>query len=226
MDVGKVLSFPFEDKDWIVKILIGGVLLLIPVVNFIVFGYIFRVLQKAAQDGIYEFPAWDDWGGLFSQGFFVFLMGLVYFLVPGILYGIGGALFGGSFLVASRFAYGFAPLAGLGILFMVLGGIIGFLIALIAPMALTLFAATGDFGQIFNFSGIFSRISSNLSNYALVILVYLGLAIVLGIVRKIPLLGFIIDLFASFYVMLVISYLLGTVFRGNSAASPPVDPPM
>ena len=226
MDIGKTLSFPLEDKDWAVKILIGGVLLLIPIVDFFVFGYIFRVLQKAAQDGIYEFPAWDYWGSLFSQGFFVFLMGLVYFLAPGILYGIGGALLGGSFLMASRIAYGFAPLAGLGILFMALGCIIGFLIALIAPMALTLYAATGEFGQIFNFGDIFSRIGSNLGNYILAILVYLGLMIVLGIVRKIPILGFIIDIFAGFYVMLVISYLFGTVFRGIGAAFPPSDPPM
>ena len=120
MDVGKALGFPFEDKDWIVKILIGGILLLIPIVNFFVFGYVFKVLQKAALEGVYEFPAWGDWGSLFVQGFFVFLVGLIYFLVPGILYAIGAVFLGGSILAGAGHSYGALPLAGLGILFLVL----------------------------------------------------------------------------------------------------------
>jgi hypothetical protein len=226
LDVGKALGFPFEDKDWIVKILIGGILLLIPIVNFIVFGYAFKVLQKAAQEGVYEFPAWGDWGSLFVQGFFVFLMWLIYFLVPGILYAIGGVFLGGSILAGAGHSYGAVPLVGLGILFLVLGGVIGFVISLFVPMAMTAYAATGEFGQAFNFGGIFSRISSNAGNYVVAILIYIGLGIVLGIVSKIPLLGLIIDIFAGFYVAVVMSYLFGSVYRGNAALATPAAPTM
>lgn len=226
MDVGKALGFPFEDKDWIVKILIGGILLLIPIVNFFVFGYIFKVLQRVTREGVYEFPAWNDWGSLFGQGFFVFLFGLIYGLVPGILWGIGTAFIGCSVLAAAGSSYGVGPLASLGIPFMALGGIIGFLIALITPMAMALYADTGEFGQIFNFGEIFSRIGSNVGNYVMVILIYIVLAIVLGIIRMIPILGAIIDIFVGFYVAVVMSYLFGSVFRGNTAAAPPATPPM
>ena len=226
MDVGKALGFPFEDKDWIVKILIGGILLLIPIVNFIVFGYTFKVLQKAAREGVYEFPAWGDWGSLFGQGFFVFLVGLVYFLVPGILYAIGAVFIGGSILAGAGHSYGALPLIGMGILFLALGGVIGLVISLIVPMAMTVYAATGEFGQVFNFGGIFSRISSNAGNYVVAILIYIGLAIVLGIVRLIPFLGLIIDIFAGFYVAVVMSYLFGFVYRGNAALATPVAPTM
>ena len=226
LDVGKALGFPFEDKDWIVKILIGGILLLIPIVNFIVFGYTFKVLQKAAREGVYEFPAWGDWGSLFGQGFFVFLVGLIYFLVPGILYAIGGVFLGGSILAGAGHSYGALPLIGMGILFLALGGVIGLVISLIVPMAMTVYAATGEFGQVFNFGGIFSRISSNAGNYVVAILIYIGLGIVLGIVSKIPLLGLIIDIFAGFYVAVVMSYLFGSVYRGNAALATPVAPTM
>jgi hypothetical protein len=226
LDVGKALGFPFEDKDWIVKILIGGILLLIPIVNFIVFGYAFKVLQKAAREGVYEFPAWGDWVSLFGQGFFVFLVGLVYFLVPGILYAIGAVFIGGSILAGAGHSYGALPLVGMGILFLALGGVIGLVISLIVPMAMTVYAATGEFGQAFNFGGIFSRISSNAGNYVVAILIYIGLGIVLGIVSKIPLLGLIIDIFAGFYVAVVMSYLFGSVYRGNAALAPPAAPTM
>ncbi len=224
VDVGKVLGFPFEDKDWIGKILIGGILLLIPVVNFIMCGYIFKVLQKAAREGVYEFPAWDRWGSLFVQGFYVFLVWLAYFLVPGILFLLGIAFIWGSILAAHGHSYGALPLAGLGILLLALGGVIGFVIYLIIPMAMTVFAATGEFGQAFNFSEIFSRIGSNAGNYVLAILVNIGLGIVLGIVSRIPILGWIIGIFAVFYVALVMSYLFGAVYWGNLA--PPVTPTM
>jgi hypothetical protein len=224
MDVGKALGFPFEDKDWIVKILIGGILLLIPIVNFIVFGYTFKILQKTAREGVYEFPAWSDWGNLFGQGFLVFLAGLIYFLVPGILYALGAVFIGGSIVAGAGHSYGALPLAGLGILFLVLGAVIGFVIALFVPMAITVYAATGEFGQAFNFGEIFSRIGRNAGNYVLAILIYIGLGVVLGIVSHIPLLGLIIDIFAGFYVAVVMSYLLGSVYRGNATLAPPEAP--
>jgi len=217
LDIGKALSFPFEDQDWVVKILIGGILSLIPIADFLVFGYVFNILKKSAQDGEYVLPAWDGWGRLFEQGFLVFLVGLIYFLIPFILIVIGGV-----FLVAIRHSYGVAPLIGLGILFLVLGGIIGFVIGLFVPMAMTLYAATGEFGQAFNFREIFSRIGGNAGNYALVIVINFGLAIVLGIIRQIPLVGFLIGIFAVFYVTVATSYLFGAVYRGDAAIAPPM----
>lgn len=223
MDVGQALRFPFEDRDWIVKILIGGILLLIPIVCFFVFGYTFKVLQKAAREGVYELPAWKDWGSLFEQGFYVFLVFLIYFLIPAIVFGCSflawiAPYYGGAY-------YGAAPLAVLGILFFVLGGIIGFAAALIAPMALTVYAATGEFGQAFNFGEIFSRVGSNAGNYVVALVIYLGLSILIGIIASVPVLG-IIAIFASFYVAVVMSYLFGDVYRGDASSAPPAAPPI
>ena len=40
-------KFVFRDKSWIVKLLVGGVLIMIPIVNFIVLGYLLKVLKDA-----------------------------------------------------------------------------------------------------------------------------------------------------------------------------------
>jgi hypothetical protein len=69
-------------------------------------------------------------------------------------------------------------------------------------------------------------ISSNAGNYLLAILIYIGLAIVLDIVRRIPFLGLIIDIFAGFYVAVVMSYLFGFVYRGNVSLDTPAAPTM
>ena len=42
MDYGKIIKFPMKDKDWLVKIIVGGILSIIPIVNFIAFGYEFH----------------------------------------------------------------------------------------------------------------------------------------------------------------------------------------
>jgi len=34
MDFGKAVSFTFDDPDWITKVAIGGVVTLVPILNF------------------------------------------------------------------------------------------------------------------------------------------------------------------------------------------------
>jgi len=65
MDVGKAFGYVFEDKNWLIKLLIGGILLFIPVVNFIPIGYALTALRNVAEGKESPLPEWDDWGGYF-----------------------------------------------------------------------------------------------------------------------------------------------------------------
>ena len=47
MDYGKMIKFPMEDKDWVMKIIIGGILTIIPIVNFISLGYMLKVMKNS-----------------------------------------------------------------------------------------------------------------------------------------------------------------------------------
>ncbi|MFN3533070.1 MAG: phosphoglycerate kinase, partial [Candidatus Brocadia sp.] len=55
------------------KILIGGALIWIPIVNFLVFGYLLKILGDAKDKKEPVLPEWKDWGELFQEGFMGFV---------------------------------------------------------------------------------------------------------------------------------------------------------
>lgn len=77
----EVLEKIAEDKRWIPKVLIGGLLMFIPVVNFFALGYLSRYAGRMMESGKVELPEWDEWGRLFMGG----LIFLVVILVYGVL---------------------------------------------------------------------------------------------------------------------------------------------
>jgi hypothetical protein len=69
MDVGRAFTFAFEDPNWLKKSLIGGALLLIPIVGwFIVGGYWMRVMRVAYSGKDVPLPEWDELGEDFALG--------------------------------------------------------------------------------------------------------------------------------------------------------------
>lgn len=99
MNFEDIATFPMEDDDWIVTVLIGGALTF---VGFFLFfpilatlGYVVDVMRGAVA-GETEPPAFDDWGGLFVDGVKAFVILMVYQL-PAMV--IGGGLFVGSWLL-------------------------------------------------------------------------------------------------------------------------------
>lgn len=73
-DLIQTLKFPFSDKRWIQKVLVGllltlasFIILLIPAVFLV--GYYFRVSRRIiSDDGQAVLPEWNDWGKLFVDG--------------------------------------------------------------------------------------------------------------------------------------------------------------
>ena len=69
----------FQDPNWLKKILIGGLLSPLPVVNFLTWGYAYRIFVNGL-NGAPELllPEWRDWRVFFRVGFWIFLITLVY----------------------------------------------------------------------------------------------------------------------------------------------------
>ena len=78
----KILNEIFDDSRWVQKILIGGLLSFIPIVNLFVFGYITRYAHSVGATHSYKLPEWDDWGTLLKEGLHFFIVSLLYFLMP------------------------------------------------------------------------------------------------------------------------------------------------
>lgn len=79
------------------KLLIGGLLSFVPIVNIFAFGYLYRFSRKTRKAGQVSLPEWSDWRALFLDGLRFGVVWLAYWLLPivlmslisGLLYSIG-----------------------------------------------------------------------------------------------------------------------------------------
>lgn len=68
MDFGSAFTYPTRDPDWVKKALIGGVLWMIPIANFIQVGHLLAVAEEVSQGADQQLPRWEDFGGFFKKG--------------------------------------------------------------------------------------------------------------------------------------------------------------
>jgi len=68
-----------------VKVLIGGLLSFVPVVNIFAFGYLLRLSSRVRKTGQLVLPEWSDWSGLFKDGLRFAVVWLFYWLLPVLL---------------------------------------------------------------------------------------------------------------------------------------------
>lgn len=213
MDYGKSLTFFTEDEQWLTKILIGGILTIIPVVNFVVIGYVLQLL-KNVRDGVERpLPSWDNFGDYFIKGLMV-VIAVVIYAIPIILLscvsGGLGAVLGGR---GQEEITGLAALCTSAI--GCLSGLWGLLLAVVLPAAVVKYAEADEFGAFFRFGDIFSFITRDLGAYIVVlILSYLaqfiaGFGIILCVIGVI---------FTTFWASLVQGHLLGQLARQHKMA--------
>jgi len=218
MEIGESIKYPTTDNDWIKKVVIGGILGMIPIVNFIVQGYYLKILKGSIENKS-GMPEWEDWGNLFIKGLIVFIISIIYMLIPIIVISIsvGGAILaavsGGTEAMIAAIG---AAAGGLLIAFILM--LISLLLLL---MALAIYAKEESFGSAFRFGEIINRIFSNFGSYILVYLVIIVLGIIVGIITGIlniiPYLGMVIAIFANFYIVAVAANMFGEVYTNSKA---------
>jgi len=222
MDIGRAFTYPFEDEDWLKKMLIGAVLNLVPIVNFIGMGYGLRQMKKVSEGQDLPLPEWDDWGGDFVKGLLMFLAAMIYsiplWLFQGIL-AITMAIVsnsgpgGGGEAVAGICATGVTCLTV----------IYGIALAAWVPAATMQYVKDGNFGAYFKFADIWALITKDLGAYLIAWLVYLLAGIIASIVGGIA--CGIGVLFTTFWSYLVMAKLFGDLIGPGETAEPaPMEP--
>ena len=214
MDYGKIIKFPMDDKDWVMKIIIGGILSIIPIINFIAYGYMLKVMKNS----INKTPGMPEWKGFtdfFVKGLIIFIIELIFMIVPLIIF---GAIAGFSAL--SAVTGGLSDplsfvLAILPALFV--GGILFLIIGFILPMAISMYAKSDNFGDAFKFSEIFNRIKSIFGEYLISYIVIIIFGIILGLIMLIPVIGWIIGFFGTFYLGVVALNMFGELYLKSKA---------
>lgn len=72
----------FSDSSWILKALVGALLIIVPVAHFLAFGYLYALIEQARRGETLEFPEWGDWRRLFMTGTAAFVIFLVLGMAP------------------------------------------------------------------------------------------------------------------------------------------------
>jgi hypothetical protein len=221
VDFSRTLKFVFEDPEWVKKLLIGSMFLLLSMVlvgTFFVLGYFMRLIRRAAGGEERPLPEWDDLGGIFGDGVKAVGLYLVYVLPPLlilVLLAIVAAFLGGgmaSVLHGSEEAAGaLGALLSLGVfvvylLFCVL--MLAFMFLLPAP--LTRLALSGEFRAGLELREGIAFIRRNLANYVLALTFYL----LASFVAQFGVLLCCVGVFPlSFWSLLVLGFGLGETAR-------------
>jgi len=207
MDIGTAFGYPFEDEDWIVKILIGALFVfLTPMLVGIPFvlGYMVDVVRNVTGGEPRPLPEWSDLGGQFVKGLILSVVAIVYMLPVVLL----ACLMGSVSLIAGN-GDGDA-MRGAILCTYCLSSLWGLLVAAIFPAVVIRYAQTEEFSAAFRFGEIFSLIAANVGNYVVAVLLgwmasaIAGFGMLLCIIGVFP---------TSFWSYLVMAHLWGQVGR-------------
>ncbi|MHC1564726.1 MAG: DUF4013 domain-containing protein, partial [Candidatus Syntropharchaeales archaeon] len=120
MDIESAIKFPTEDEKWIGKILIGGIISLIPIVNLLASGFYLKTMERTINRSS-GMPEWEGWGELFIKGLIAAIICFLYLLIPMIVVIVAVVMVGGlaSTVTADTFANIFAMFSAI-----IIGGIL------------------------------------------------------------------------------------------------------
>ena len=222
MDLGKSFGYVFEDPDWLQKVGLGGVIGLVPILNFAATGYSLEVAQRVINDDPHPLPEWSDIGGKLVKGLLVAVIGLVYALptlVLACLMGVAVFVVGGAAGAASSSSRSGDAIGGAMIAIYACFGCLMLLyslvMALVLPAAIGNYAAKGQLGAAFRFGEVLALVQKNLGTYLMVLVVQVLAGLAASLVGSV-LCGIGI-FFTTFLALLVIYHAIGQAYREASA---------
>ncbi len=170
MDIGKAFSYVFEDEGWISKILIGGLVILIPFVGWAAAaGYMMKVAQNVAQGNQRPLPAWNEFGEHVTRGLYVLVIFIVYAIpvlivtIPYIFIVIGQR---------KRWPRCVEAIGGvLACLFIPLMIILGLLSSLLSYAALARYVTTNNLSDALKFNEVIAAVRGNFMPWVMLPLV-------------------------------------------------------
>ena len=228
LDLGQAFRFFFEDPDWIKKMLIGAVFMLLSsliIGGIFVGGYAVHIVRRVARGEPRPLPEWEDLGAFFGDGLRAFALYLVHLVVVGIvpaafafllfLMGGGLAAFSHSSRSASDAAGALVGLLMAGLYAVTL--VLMLLLSIYIPAAFVRFVVTDRLGAGFEIAENIAFIRRNLGRYALALVIYLLASFVAQVGFLACCVGY---LATSFWAVCVGAWALGEVARRDAMIVP------
>jgi hypothetical protein len=215
MDIRKAIVYVFQDPRWLVKIVIGDIMVFLSVLIVpILFlqGYMIEIIRNVMRGEEHPLPEWTDWGARFKDGLNLSIAGLIYTaplwlalcfsgvaVLPAVL--SEGDL---SDTTALLSVSGFSLMACLAFLFLIA-------YAVVAPAIAIQYAREDTLNSTLRFGEVFAIVREHLGDIILAVVVIMVLGAVLGLLGLIPLIGWLFAVGTAVYVFYVTGHLYGQI---------------
>lgn len=202
--VADLLKSPFEDKQWLAKIAIGGVVSAVPILNLCAMGYIVSLIRGIIKKKEEILPEWSDWGKLFTDGILYFVILVAYMIIPSFIFAIG-------IFVGRTCAIGWA----LGGLTTFIAAIAGLAVYFVLPMVICEFVATDDFKSAFAWKILQEKLKGVIKEYGTAYLIGVGLFIagyIACFLLTLMIIGWVLWSFVFFYLHIIVMRMFSEIY--------------
>lgn len=204
MDFTKAATYPFDDPDWLKKLGLAALVMIIPIAGPILLqGWGYDIVRKVKANDPMPLAGWDDFGGVFMRGLMLFLAGLVYFLPVFIFvcvgYAAGIAIAGGSAAALSGNSNsdsGAGAMASVVSVLVICCYCLAFLYAIAAGIVYwggyIRYLDKPEFSTFMQFGENIALVRGNAGDFGMALLFIIGGSIVAGFLGIIPVLGWLL----------------------------------
>ncbi len=227
IDFSQALQHPTEDRDWPIKVLIGALISLVPILNFALTGFLVEHLQNSAAGTPVPLPNWDRLGRKTLAGLKILVIQIV-FALPILIPSCALLAFVAQ-QAAARSGESLPQnvLFGTSIISLALACfalIYGLFLTYLFPAILIQFVRTQQIGPCLRIGELLSIARVNTGDYLLIIVIAIVIALVLGVASAvlslIPCLGTVLVLvltpLTAPYIGLVLVNMTGQYVYSNN----------
>ena len=217
MNVGRAFSFAFEDKTWVAKILVGGLLILFSwliIPFFFILGYMVEATRNIALDIEPSLPEWDKWGEKLTDGFQLAVVYFIYelpvfivYIVIAILVAILGSLANANSAAVSVFGI----LTSIFLFIGVLGvAVYALFIFFLLPSIVVRYSMTKSIGAALDYKACWKASKEHVGDVLIVLLLLYAASFIASLGTFIFFIGFA---FTTFYSLIVSAGLYGELYK-------------
>jgi hypothetical protein len=224
MEFGRAFTYATQDPDWLKKVGIAAVILIIPILGaIVVLGWGLEITRRVINNDPVPLPDWSNFTDHLILGLKGFVVGLVFGLPAGLVNGCQGtinALITNPDLLRNMDPDTVGMIASAGGFLALCCGCLGVLLGLattfILPAAYgNMMAHNGELGAGFRFGEVFGLVRAAIGPYLLTLV---G-AILVGIIVPLGLIACIIGvLFTAAWGTTIMSHLYGQAYNAAKAA--------
>ena len=210
MDLVRALKFPLDDEEWPVKIAIGSLIFLIPVIGWIgSLGYQIAVARNVIRGSARPLPGSDSLGQIFTDGVMAGLAGLLYMLPTAPLWCVMAVLSG----IADGSSAGDFALACVSVAAALVSIVYGIPAAAMYWVGVMRYTQSGSFSEFTQFGSLWREARANVGTLVTLFLYNLLLGLLLSIISPLAVLTCIGIFVLAFYSQVASGHLIGQAGR-------------